>query len=511
MPVTVGKVWLVGAGPGDPGLITVRGRQIVAEADVVLHDALAHSALLDTRPEATIIDVGKRYGRPSADQGEIIAQLIRFARQGKRVVRLKGGDPYLFARGAEEALALAEAGVPFEVVPGVSSPVGTTTYAGFPLTHRTLSSSVMFITGSDRQGVEWDEDSLRSRATASDTLCILMGMRRLAQIADALIGGGRPPDTPAAVVQWGARPQQRTAVATLSTIAAEANRLGLTNPAVIVVGEVVRLRDMLRWYDTQPLFGQRIVVPRAPAQATETARSIRVRGAEPLCVPAIEIQAPADPAPLEAALARLGSYRWVVFTSANGVGRTFDRLGNFGLDARAFGASRIAAIGPKTAKSLADNGIRADVIADQYVGEALAEAILEKGAAGSVLVVRAQEARETLPDMLRASGALVDVVAAYRTVPVAGVAQAELRQTCRRDAADVILFTSSSMVTSVLNALGEDGPAILSELTVASIGPITTRTAEQLGVRVDVTASIFTLEGLLDALEVHLLGKRPQT
>ncbi|MCA9643785.1 MAG: uroporphyrinogen-III C-methyltransferase, partial [Myxococcales bacterium] len=278
----MGKVWLIGAGPGEPDLITVRGRELLGRADVVLYDALSHPALLDwCRDDAERRNVGKRYGERSPDQSWITSQLIELARAGKHVARLKGGDPLLFARGAEEAEALADAGIPFEIVPGISSPVATTAYAGISMTHRDLSSSVTFITGSDREGKQWSDTAWKKLATATDTICVLMGMRRIAEITQAIIDGGRAKDTPAAVIQWGARPQQRVAEGTLENIAERVHTLGLQNPAIIVIGEVTQLRSKLAWYDSRPLFGQRVMVPRPAAQAQSTAALIRERGAQP--------------------------------------------------------------------------------------------------------------------------------------------------------------------------------------------------------------------------------------
>src|SRR5690348_355698 len=285
----IGKVWLVGAGPGDPGLISVHGLEVLREADVVLYDALAHPALRAVcREDAELRDVGKRFGQPSSAQLAINAELVSLARAGKRVVRLKGGDPLLFARGAEEALALAEAGIPFEIVPAVPSPIGAAAYAGISLTHREVSSSVTFITGSDREEVAWSPEAWRKLATATDTICVLMGMRHIEAITQAIIEGGRPPSTPAAVLHWGTRPEQRVAVATLGDIAAVARASGLKNPSIIVVGEVVALRDKLRWFDARPLFGKRVLVPRPADQARDTARAVRDRGAAPLVIPALE-------------------------------------------------------------------------------------------------------------------------------------------------------------------------------------------------------------------------------
>ncbi len=499
-----GKVWLVGAGPGDPGLITARGIELLAQAEVVLHDALAHPSLLELCPNAEHHYVGKRFGEPSSAQEAINLELIRFARAGKRVVRLKGGDPLLFARGGEEALALREAGVPFEVVPAVSSPVGAATYAGIPLTHRELSSSVTFITGSDRAGVAWSPASWRKLATATDTICVLMGMRRLEAILEAIIEGGRAPTTPVAVIQWGTRPAQRVVTGTLADAAPKARAAGLTNPAIIVVGEVVRLRDELRWFDTGPLFGKRVLVPRPLEQAVRTAQAIRERGAEPVIVPLIEIHPPPDPAALLAAARDAGSYDWVLFTSANGVDRFFAALRESGLDARAFRAARIAVIGPRTADALDRFGLRADLIAKEYVGEALARELLQSGVPRRVLLARALVARDVLPNLLREQGTQVDVVPAYETKPAPA---ARVLEAFTNGAIDSVLLTSSSTVSALAAALGAGAAEALRNVCVASIGPITSETARQLGIRVDVSATTYTVAGLLDALETHFRAK----
>jgi uroporphyrinogen III methyltransferase / synthase len=502
--MALGKVWLVGSGPGDPGLITVRGLEALARADVVLYDALAPSSLLEACPSrAEKYDVGKRLGRQSPAQEQISARMIEYARAGKQVVRLKGGDPLLFARGAEEAEALAHAGIAFEIVPGVASPIAAAAYAGISLTHRGLSSSVTFITGSDRAGVEWSAEAWQKLATATDTICVLMGMRRIEQIAQAIIDGGRSPGTPAAVIQWGTRPQQRVVVANLREIARAAREHGLTNPAVIIVGEVVALRDQNRWYDNRPLFGKRILVPRPSEQARATARAIRDRGAEPIVFPVIELSDPPDPAALLEAARSLGNYDWVLFTSANGVERLFLALDALGRDARAFGAAKIGVIGPKTASALGARGIRPDLVAEEHVGEGLAVAIAEHGGARRVLIPRALEAREVLPDTLRAAGAEVDVVAAYQTRAIGPEQAAALRALFVEGGVDVALFTSSSTVTSLLGALGVGARALLGRVTVASIGPITGQTLERAGISANVTAERYTVDGLLDALERH--------
>lgn len=501
--MAMGKVWLVGAGPGDPGLITVRGLEVLGAAEVVLHDALSHPGLLEACPEAELFDVGKRYAVESPSQSDITRRLIELARAGKRVVRLKGGDPFLFARGSEEATALAEAGVPFEVVPGIPSAVGASAYAGISLTHRDLSSSVTIITGSDKLGKEWSPEAWKKLATATDTICVLMGMRRIAEITAAIMEGGRPPSTPAAVIQWGARPEQRVCTATLGDIAARVKEQGLTNPAVIVVGEVVSLRERLRWFDSRPLFGKRVLVPRAPHQAAATARAVRERAAEPVVFPVIEIGPPPEPERLLQAGRELASYDWVVFTSANGVDCFFDALRSIGKDARAFATAKIAVIGPKTGAALERRGLFADLQAEEFVGESVAQAILSHGGAKRVLIPRALVARETLPDLLRASGAVVDVVPAYETRPVSAERAARLGEMFDQGRIDAVLFTSGSTVSSLVELLGPSARERLARVTVGSIGPITSKALEERGVAPSVTAKVYTVQGLLDALEEH--------
>jgi uroporphyrinogen III methyltransferase/synthase len=506
--MTPGKVWLVGAGPGDPALITVRGLAVLRDADVVLYDALSHPALLaECSARAELRNVGKRGGQNNPSQDWITEQLVELARDGKRVVRLKGGDPMLFARGAEEAEALARAGVPFEIVPGLSSPVAAAAYAGISLTHRDLSSSVTFITGTDREGVEWTPDAWTRLATATDTICVLMGMRRIQDIAAALMAGGRAAETPAAVIQWGARPEQRVLVSTLRNVAADANRDGFSNPAVIIVGEVVKLRDALAWYDNQPLFGKRILVPRAAHQATVTATAIRERGAEPVLFPVIELNDPPDPSPLQQALQDLSLYDWVLFTSANGVERFFAALVVAGRDARALGAARVGVIGPATQVAVERFGIRPDVVAREFVGEGLAKAVLELGPVKRVLLARALVARDTLPELLRAAGAVVDVVPVYQTMPPSAERGAAFREMFETGGVDTILFTSSSTVDGVVSLLGDAASRILSRVVLASIGPVTSATLRARGLEPTLMAKDYTVAGLLDALETHFASR----
>jgi uroporphyrinogen III methyltransferase / synthase len=502
MAQTAGKVWLVGAGAGEPGLITVRGQALLERADVVLFDALAHPALLEHCRQAELFSVGKRYGEHSADQSAIIEQMVALARQGKRVVRLKGGDPLMFARGAEEALALAEAGVAFEIVPGVSSPIATSAYAGISLTHREVSSSVTFITGSDRAGKEWSPESWRKLATATDTICVLMGMRRIKEITEAIIAGGRAPETPAAVIHWGARPEQRVVTSTLEHLARAAADANLKNPSIILIGEVVELRKKLAWYDTRPLSARKLLIPRAAEQARDTAAALRERGAIPVILPMIEIAPPPEVEPFRRAVADMSGYDWVLFTSSNAVEQVRLELERTGADARSFGRAKVGAVGPKTAEALLRLGIKADLTAKEFVGEGLASALLAQGTPRRVLLLRALTARDVLPDALRERGVELDIVTAYETRALSS-SGAELARRITEHEIDGILFTSSSTVTSTLEALGPDGVSALQGVVVGSIGPVTTRTLAAAGLQPTVQAEVYTVEGLLDAFEAH--------
>ncbi len=479
-------VYLVGAGPGDPGLLTVRGAEVLGRADVVVYDRLSVAALLDLAPaSAERIGVGKVPGGPSVSQEEINTLLVDLGRQGRSVVRLKGGDPFVFARGGEEARALGEAGVPFEVVPGVTSAIAAPAYAGIPLTLRHSSTSFTVVTGhedpaaGDEGSVDWE-----AVAKVGGTIVVLMGVARMGAIADRLLAAGLPADTPAAAVQWGTRPAQRTVRATLATIASA----DLEAPATIVIGEVAG--EDLAWFERRPLFGRRVVVTRPADQAGSLVARLREQGAEPLAVPVIDTVDPDDGgAALADALDRVRGYDWVVVTSANGARRLVAGL----RDARELGGVAVAAIGPGTAAVLRAANIEADLIPERYVAEGLLEAFPDPpDGGGRVLVPRAEVARDALPEGLRARGWEVDVVAAYRTVtvPIApevldGVADA-----------DVITFTSSSTVTRWLEAAGPDRvPPI-----VACIGPVTAATARKHGLEVAVEAAEHTVEGLVAAL-----------
>lgn len=505
-----GKVFLIGAGPGDPSLITVRGAEALGRCDVVLYDALAHPALLShLRPGAEAIFVGKRGGEESEPQEHINQRLIELAQQGKVVGRLKGGDPLLFARGAEEALALADLGIPFEIIPGIPSPIAVAAYAGIPLTHRDLASSVLFLTGTPRDGLGPDGHDWRRLATRAGTLCVLMGMHRLREIASSLIENGRPASTPTAVIQWGARPEQRTVEGPLVDIADIVEREGLGSPAVVVIGAVVALRSRLRWFDTRPLFGRRVLVTRARDQASELTRRLREAGASPTELPTIELHPPPDPAALALAARDVGSYDWLALTSANGVARFFDALDQQGLDARALGGVRVAAVGSSTAAALRLRGVRADLVPAEFRGDALAAALLASprphrpGPWPRVLLPRARVASDVFPDTIRAAGGTVDIVTAYETRPPGPEAREQLCLALRQRSFDLITLTSSSTVTNLLGLLGDEAPALLAGVTLASIGPVTTAAATRAGLSVAITAATSTLDGLVAAMERH--------
>ncbi|HWP34573.1 MAG TPA: uroporphyrinogen-III C-methyltransferase, partial [Thermodesulfobacteriota bacterium] len=371
-----GTVYLIGAGPGDPGLLTLRGAECLARADVVVYDYLASPLLLrHAREDAERVYVGKRGGGERTEQAAITALLIERARAGRTVARLKGGDPFIFGRGGEEAEALAAAGIPFEIVPGVTSAIAAPAYAGIPLTHRELASSVAFVTGHEDPAKAAPAVDWARLATGADTLVLLMGVRTLPDVVARLLAHGRPPATPVAVIRWGTTPEQETVVGTLADIVARVEARGLAPPALAVVGEVVRLRERLAWFEAKPLFGRRIVVTRAREQASELARTLRELGALPIECPTIALEPPESWAALDAALDRLGEYDWVVFTSASGVRFFLERLRTRGRDVRALGRARICAIGPATAEAVAALGLAVDAVPAEYVAEGVVEAL----------------------------------------------------------------------------------------------------------------------------------------
>jgi uroporphyrinogen III methyltransferase/synthase len=497
-------IYLVGSGPGDPGLFTVKGARCMQEADTVVYDRLAPEALLAyARPDAERVYVGKKPGDPTMSQEQINALLVERGRAGMTVVRLKGGDPYIFGRGGEEALALIDAGLPFEVVPGVTSGVAAPAYAGIPVTHRNVSTSVTFVTGHEdptkgRPDVDWVE-----LAHGAETLVLYMGLGRLKEISEELIAAGRSKETPVACVRWGTLPAQRTITGTLEDIADRVSEAGLRPPAIIVVGDVVALRERgLDWYERRPLFGRRVVVTRARAQAGELSADLGRLGAEVHEFPTIEIGPPEDFGPLDAAIRDLDSFGLVVFTSVNGVEAFMERLRHHGLDVRAFPrTAKVAAIGPATAERIEQAGLRVDVIPEEYRAEALIESLKTASLAGlRVLIPRAKVAREVLPEKLRESGAEVVVPPAYESVPRSG-GQEGLTLLLQAGEIDCVTFTASSTVENFVGAFGaEEAARLLADTRVACIGPITADTARKRGLRVDAEAHEYTIPGLIEAV-----------
>ena len=496
-------IYLVGSGPGDPGLFTLKGVECLRKADVVVYDRLAPETLLGyARPEAERIYVGKKPGNPSLSQEEINALLVELGRAGKTVVRLKGGDPYVFGRGGEEALELAEAGLPFEVVPGITSGIAAPAYAGIPVTQRGVSTSVAFITGHEdptkgQHDVDWEK-----LANGAETLVLYMGVGQLREISAELMAGGRAPDTPVACIRWGTRPEQETVVGTLAGIAERVEEANLKPPAITVVGDVVALRDEgLDWYERRPLFGRRVVVTRARAQAGELSRELEALGAEVFEFPTIEIRPPEDFGPLDGAIEDLDSFDWLVFTSVNGVEAFVARLGHHGLDLRAVPRrTRVAAIGPATAERVEGAGLRVDVTPGEYKAEALIEALACSSLEGKkVLIPRAKVAREILPEKLREAGAEVVVPPAYESVPSLE-GKERLKELLENGTLDCVTFTASSTVENFVRVFGEKTTRLLSEARVACIGPITAGAARGHGLRVDAEADEYTIPGLVKAV-----------
>ena len=497
-----GKVYLVGAGPGDPGLITVKGIDCLKKADVIIYDHLLDQGLLEAAPAAAErIYVGKTAGEHTRPQPEINRLLVAKAKEGKTVVRLKGGDPFVLGRGGEEAEVLAQNGIAFEVVPGVTSAVAVPAYAGHPGTHREKASSFAVITGHEDPGKDSSSVNWEKLATGVDTLIFLMGMKNLPEIADRLIEYGRRPETPVAVIRDGTRPGQATVVGNLKDIVSRVAEYGLTAPAVIVVGDVISLREKIRWFDNRPLFGRRILVTRARRQASALSRLLAERGAQPVELPAIDIQA-ADPGELDRAAANLGNYHWIIFTSVNGVEAFWERLQHLARDSRALGGLRIGAIGPATAQALEAKGITPDYIPEVYTSEGVIAGLKKQNVTGQrFLLPRADIADKELVRGINRLGASVHEVTAYRTLPATG-AIARARQMITSGEIDIVTFTSSSTVSNLVAAFGGE-PLTIGRARVACIGPKTAETAARAGLNVDIIAREQTVPGLVAAIEEY--------
>lgn len=497
------KVALVGAGPGDPSLLTLGAVEALRKAEVLLYDALVSEVTLTFVPaECECIFVGKRGGEHTIGQQEIEALMISKARENKRVVRLKGGDPFVFGRGGEEAQALRAAGIPFEIFPGISSAIAAPAYAGIPLTHRAHASSFIVATGHENPGKAESALDWAKLADPHATLVFLMGVEQLGSIAQRLIDHGLSSQTPVALIQEGTRPSQRCIVGTLATIAQDAKQSGIAAPAIAVIGSVVTLRNELAWFDRAPLFGKRVLITRSRRQAEEFARALFVRGAEPIVAPTIKILRLDDNAEAERATNELASYAWLVFTSQSGVNAFFARLRARSKDARAIGRTKVAVIGAKTAERLVKFGVHADCISGVYTGEDLATELIERTQRGDrVLLFRAKEAHPALRQMLEEAGRVVVDVAAYETCCAS---DPEFAQKVAR--ADILTFTSGSTVRGFSDMLGGHEAAVVAARgkLVACIGPITEDEARAIGMPVDVVSDVYTTEGLIAALESHL-------
>lgn len=504
-----GKVFLIGAGPGDTGLFTVKGMERLSRADVVVYDELANRELLDlAREGAELIYVGKKAGSHSLPQEGINELIVSKALEGKDVARLKGGDPFIFGRGGEEAQQLARAGISFEVVPGVTSAIAVPAYAGIPLTHRDFTSTVALVTGHEDPSKEGSRIAWEHLAHAAGTIVFLMGVGNLERICSELIKEGRPPATPVAVIERGTLAVQRTVTGSLETIGKIAVDAGIKPPSIIVVGEVVTLREELGWFEKRPLFGRGILVTRAREQASRFVELLSEMGARCFEFPTIEIAPPVSWKELDEAVARLPSYSWIVSTSVNGVRNFLERLHAAGKDSRALGGISVAAIGPKTADAWEEAGIRPDLVPDEYVAEAVVSAFERHDLKGkAVLIPRALDARELLPQELERMGARLDVVPAYRTIKPKGDAE-KVRGLIEDGLVDMVTFTSSSTVKNFIAIFAEDRgrlARLMSGVAVGCIGPITAKTAEGEGLKVSVVPTSYTINAFAEAIRDYFL------
>jgi uroporphyrinogen III methyltransferase/synthase len=502
MTQSTGKVYLIGAGPGDPGLITVKGLECVKKADVIIYDYLANGRLLDQRrPEAELIYVGKQGSRHTLPQDQINTLIVEKAREGKVVARLKGGDPFIFGRGGEEAEELVENGIPFEVVPGVTSAISAPSYAGIPLTHRDHTASVAFVTGHEdptkpESKVHWDKIS-----TGVGTLVFFMGMKNLQHIVDNLVSHGRSPDTPIALIQWGTRTDQRVVTGTLKDIVSLVKDAKLGPPAIIVVGEVVRLRHKLNWYESKPFFGKRIIVTRSRDQASAFAEMLIDRGATAIEFPTIEVVPPENWNELDNAIQTIDTFDWLIFTSANAVRFFMERLRTLNKDLRILKGVNICTVGPKTSESLESYGLRADLVPAEFKAEGVLAALGGVAVRGlKFLIPRAKVAREIIPDKLRELGARVDVVTAYENrKPSSDVNR--VRKLLDERKISAITFTSSSTVHNFVEIIGKkEYKTLLNGVTVACIGPVTAKTAQEYDIKTDIMPKDYTIPALVNEM-----------
>ncbi|MBU1205784.1 MAG: uroporphyrinogen-III C-methyltransferase [Proteobacteria bacterium] len=497
-----GKVYLIGAGPGDPGLITIKGLSCLRKADVVVYDYLANEEFLSSVPPGVErIYVGKKGGDHTLSQEEINSLIAEKARKGKIVARLKGGDPFIFGRGGEEAQELAREGIPFEVVPGVTSAIAVPAYAGIPLTHRDFTSTVAFITGHEDPTKEESRISWDKIATGAGTLVFLMGVGNLPLIAAELMKNGRDPETPVALIRWGTLPGQETVTGKLSTIGKIAQSEGIKPPVIILVGEVVKLREQLNWFERLPLFGKKILVTRSREQASDLSDRLRELGAIPIEFPTIEVIPPENWGDMDHCASQMMEYDWIIFTSVNGVKFFLDRVFTLGLDIRDLKGPRICAIGPKTAEALRALKLKVDFVPSEYRAESIFEGLRKESLKGKkVLIPRAKVARDILPEELRRAGALVDVVEVYRTIRPEGQVEKVYELLAKR-AISALTFTSSSTVSNFVEMVGrKDAQELTAGIPIASIGPITAEKAKSLGMETTIMPTEYTIPTLVESL-----------
>ena len=505
-----GKVYIIGAGPGDAGLITIKAVDCLRLADVVVYDNLVNEELLKYAPtHARFIYAGKKGSDHTLSQETINNLLVKEASAGNTVARLKGGDPFIFGRGGEETEILVSKDVPFEVVPGVTSAIAVPAYAGIPLTHRGLTSTVAFITGHEDPAKEKSDINWQALA-GMGTLVFLMGVKNLGQITKELIRCGKSPDTPAALIRRGTSPQQETLVGTLENIVILAHANNFQPPAILVVGKVVDLRETLNWFEQKPLFGKGIVITRPEKQADDLAQLLAKQGANPISFPTIKIVGPPGWRKLDAALKKIDKYDWIIFTSANGVQFFFNRLLEKGKDIRDLKGIKICCIGPATAKQVEARGIKVDLVPDEFIAEGILASFAAMNLRGKkILIPRAAKARDILPQGLKKKGASVDVVTAYQSVN-SGRKKEEFEELFTENKVDVITFTSSSTVTNFVKIMGHDY-SLPPHVQIACIGPISAQTARKAGFNIDIQQEEYTIEGLVQALIDYFGGKSAVT
>ena len=494
-----GKVYIIGAGPGDPGLFTIKGLRCLKEADVIIYDYLVNVEIIHQAKEsARLIYAGKKGGEHTLSQDEINRLLAEEAMRGNVVARVKGGDPFIFGRGGEEAEILAQSGIPFEIVPGVTSAAAVPAYAGIPLTHRGYASTVAFVTGHEDTTKEESDTDWESLAGIG-TVVFLMGVKNLSRITATLMVHGKRADTPVALIRWGTTENQETLTGTISDIAEKAEEKHFSPPAVLVVGGVVDLRSVLNWYETKPLFGKGIVITRPEAQADEFTSLLHAQGARVINFPTIKIVPPVSYHGLDRAIADLSTYQWIIFTSANGVAFFLKRLKELGRDIRDLKDLRICTIGPGTAAQLEHLGIPVDLVPDEFISEGIVKAFEKINLRRSrILLPRAETARDVIPHGLAKLGTKVDVVTAYRTVS-SGKDKAELEKLMKAGKVDVITFTSPSTVHNFMEIMGRNH-VMPKGVMIACIGPVTAAAAKKAGLPADIIQERYTIPGLVETL-----------